>query len=80
MKIIVTTQEELRHMINEAVNEAMSKCKPQLIVQPPEEFLTRADVAKMFKVSLVTINQWSKKGILKNKYPSITKGGPAGRP
>ncbi|WP_271393554.1 helix-turn-helix domain-containing protein [Aequorivita sinensis] len=33
-------------------------------VQPPE-YLTRQEVAKILKVSLVTLSDWNKKGILK---------------
>jgi len=34
--------------------------------QPPkqEEYLTRKEVAKILKVSLVTIHDWNKKGVL----------------
>ena len=29
-----------------------------------EEFLTREEVAKLFKISLVTLGEWNKKGVL----------------
>lgn len=32
----------------------------------PTDFLTRQDVAKMFKVSLVTVSDWTAKGLLKS--------------
>ncbi|MEO1517678.1 MAG: helix-turn-helix domain-containing protein [Bacteroidota bacterium] len=31
----------------------------------PPEYLTRKDVAKLLSISLVTLNDWRKKGILK---------------
>lgn len=34
-------------------------------LQKPDEYLTRKETAKLFKVSLVTISKWCKKGILK---------------
>jgi excisionase family DNA binding protein len=36
--------------------------------QKPDEYLTRRDAAKLFKVSLVTISKWSKKGGILKPY------------
>jgi hypothetical protein len=36
--------------------------------QEPEEYLTRDEVSKLFKVDLSTIHNWTKKGILKPYY------------
>ena len=33
--------------------------------QEPTDYLTRKEVSKMFNVSLVTINDWTNKGVLK---------------
>ena len=33
---------------------------------PPEKYLTRRETAKLLQVSLVTLNDWSKKGIIQS--------------
>lgn len=42
----------------------LSKLMNKLEPKEPTEYLTRKEVAKMFKVSLVTISEWTKKNIL----------------
>ncbi len=32
--------------------------------QQPDEFLTRAEIAKMLKITLVTVSDWTKKGTI----------------
>lgn len=42
---------------------ALSKVNPTTYQQ--SEILTRSDVANLFKISLVTVHQWTQTGILK---------------
>jgi excisionase family DNA binding protein len=34
--------------------------------EPPEKYLTRKETAKLLQISLVTLNEWSKKGIIQS--------------
>lgn len=34
--------------------------------EPPEKYLTRQETAKLLQISLVTLNEWSKKGIIQS--------------
>ena len=62
-KLLVTLNvDELRELISEGITSALSKLpKPK---NEDETLLRRKDVAKIFSVSLVTINQWMKTGRL----------------
>ncbi|MFY7665315.1 helix-turn-helix domain-containing protein [Flavobacterium sp.] len=65
VQFIQTTPEELQNQINEGVkiqlNEFLKHYKPK----EPNEYLTRAEVAKMFNVDLSTVHNWCKSGKLK---------------
>lgn len=61
MKTIVISVDELIEIIDDRLENAISKTPDKEEV----EILTRHDVAKMFGVSLVTVNEWCRKGILK---------------
>ena len=68
-KLIVTLNvEELRRIIDESLAEAFKK----LPVKPNEDTLMqRSEVAKLFNVSLVTLNQWRREGrIIRYKIKS----------
>lgn len=59
-RLIVTLKVgELKDIIDESVTNALTK-----VSQKPEEetLLKRIDVAKLFGVSLVTLNQWMRDG------------------
>ena len=59
-QLIVTLKvDELKHIIDECVISAISKI-PQK--QEEDVLLKRIDVAKLFGVSLVTLNQWMRDG------------------
>jgi hypothetical protein len=49
------------HIIKTEIDELRQELKKQ-----PTDFLTRADVGNMFNVSLVTVSDWTAKGILKS--------------
>ena len=59
-----TSKEDLRALISEAVSEGIKKFP---IPPPPEqtEYLTRKEVCKLLQISPVTLNEWTKSGIIK---------------
>lgn len=63
-KIILTqlTPEQLQSKITEAVTSAFSK----MSIPTPEEveYITRKEAAKILSISLVSLNQWTKEGII----------------
>ena len=59
MKIVTISTDELRDLINQSVLEALHKPAAK---QLEEELIKRKDVAKIFKISLVTLNEWMKTG------------------
>lgn len=60
------TPDEFRNIIINDVKEELSSIAKHLnpLRKPKEEYFTRKEVAKMFKISLPTISDWNKKGIL----------------
>lgn len=60
VQFIQTTPQELKEQINEGVKiqlqEFLSHYKPK----QPNDYLTRSEVAKMFKVDISTIHNWCK--------------------
>jgi excisionase family DNA binding protein len=59
-QLIVTLKvDELKSLIDESVSNALTKLpqKPEA-----EDLLKRDEVAKLFKISLVTLNQWMRDG------------------
>lgn len=60
VQFIQTTPQELKEQINEGVKiqlqEFLSHYKPK----QPDDYLTRSEVAKMFKVDISTIHNWCK--------------------
>lgn len=67
MSIIIesTTENELVHKIVNSVIERLQGIKTkEETTEAQEEYLTRAEVGKMFNVSKTTIDFWKKKGLL----------------
>lgn len=60
------TAEELTKMITDAVNEAIKNIKIEPTVQSNEELLTRKEVSDKLRISLVTLNDWTKKGMIQS--------------
>lgn len=60
------TQEELRGFINEAVKEAIKDIQPPASTTQSETLLTRKETADKLKISLVTLNDWTKRGLLQS--------------
>ena len=60
----ITPEELKQSIIDEIRNELKEITKNFKPVSPPE-YITRKEAAKILKVSLVTLHDWNKKGILK---------------
>ena len=61
--VIVITKEELENTISNLLNEQLSKFKPTE-KKTESEYLTRKEVAKLLGVSLPTLSDWSKRGVV----------------
>ncbi len=56
--------EDLQRMIRDAVTDALKKQKEIESSKKDEELMTRTEVAKLYKTSLVTLRQWEVDGII----------------
>lgn len=68
IQFIQFTPEELKDLISESVKEQFNALSTSLKDNEPKnekEFLTRKETASFFNVSMVTIHEWQKNGILK---------------
>ncbi|MEI6950668.1 helix-turn-helix domain-containing protein [Paraflavisolibacter sp. H34] len=66
--IIFPGESEIKTWIREAVQECLEGALPQKQEPQMEEpLITRKDVARMLGVSLVTLNDWAKKGLPSHK-------------
>ena len=59
------TPEELTGIIHNAIKEAVKDIKPNTSTQS-EKLLTRKETADKLKISLVTLNDWTKRGIIQS--------------
>ena len=60
------TPEELTGIINHAIMEAVKNIQPQASTPKSESLLTRKETADKLKISLVTLNDWTKRGIIQS--------------
>lgn len=67
--IIHLSEEEFRQLIREIISEIVEQQSPE---DPSSDLMTMKEVAKHFKVSLVTIHKWRKFKLLPQ---AIKKGG-----
>lgn len=68
-KIILTTHttEELTGLISQAVQEAVKNSFSVLSSTPQsEKLLSRKETADKLKISLVTLNDWTKRGMIQS--------------
>ena len=63
MKTIVISVEEFQKILDERLELALSRLN-QEEGHGEETLVTRKDIARLFGVSLVTVNAWMKKGLL----------------
>lgn len=59
-----TTQDELTSTIIKAVENKLDSLKEHFINKPTTTWITRKEVAIILSVSLVTVDNWTNKGIL----------------
>lgn len=66
--LILTTHtiEELTELISQTVKEAIKNTLPFTSIPQSEKLLTRRETAEKLKISLVTLNDWSKRGIIQS--------------
>ena len=62
---IITTPNEFKKEIANEVKNHLDDFLKHFKPEPPKEYLTRNDVAKMFSVDISTVHNWSKNGRLK---------------
>ena len=60
------TTEELINFINSAVKEAFKELPNPSPSNPSETLLTRKETADKLKISLVTLNDWTKRGLIQS--------------
>jgi len=58
--------EEITGIIQNSVDEAFQKYKPQASTPPSEKLLTRKETSDKLKISLVTLNDWTKRGLIQS--------------
>lgn len=58
----ITPEELVARVVNE-LKQSQQLANPQTISQP-EEYLTVKDVADLFHISIATVNNWRREGIL----------------
>jgi excisionase family DNA binding protein len=65
MELIVTTKEQLSAIVGEAVRAQLQEHLPAIQQTTPEtHLLTRKEAAKFLAISLPTLNEWSKNGLV----------------
>lgn len=69
-KVITTqihgiTPDEFKESILKDVREELKKLTNSFQPQPPSEYVTRKELSKILKVSVITLADWEKKGIIK---------------
>ena len=65
LQFIQTTPEQLQEAILQGVKKQLEELKKEYQPREPEEYLSRAEVAKLLKVDISTIHNWGKAGKLK---------------
>jgi len=66
IQFIQVTPEQLQDGIIKAINSKIEDLKKNFKPKEPEEYLTRNEVAQMFKIDLSSVHNWTKKGKLKS--------------
>lgn len=61
--IVFLTVKEFEQIIEQSVNKALNKI-PEYNTEL--DLIKRKEVAKIFRVSLVTVSDWTKKGLIKS--------------
>ena len=56
---------ELKELLREVIDEKLIEIKPSTEAKN-QEYLSRKEVAQLLKISLTTLNDWSKQGIVQS--------------
>ena len=69
-KLALFTEIEIDNLINKSISNAIEHYKTDKteIATTEDEYLSRKDTASILKVSLTTLSDWTKKGIVKPFY------------
>jgi excisionase family DNA binding protein len=65
VQFIQITPEEMKDSILKGIQEQFNQLKTEFQPKEPTEYLTRAEVAELFKIDLSTLHNWTKKKKLK---------------
>ncbi len=60
------TPEELTGIIHKAIREVVKDLQPPASTPHSETLLTRKETSDKLKISLVTLNDWTKRGLLQS--------------
>lgn len=63
--VIQTTPQELQNLISEGIKNQLEDLKQHFQPKEPNVYMTRLEVAEMFKVHISSVNNWAKNGKLK---------------
>jgi excisionase family DNA binding protein len=69
VQFIQVTPEQLADLISENLNSRFNdlvQSKQSTILEPEEYFLTRQETANFFNISLYTVHDWMRKGIIRH--------------
>lgn len=64
MKLIQVTPEEFTTLVNEILDSKIEILLNHLQQTPKTEYLSKKETAKLLRVSIGTLDNWSKNGIL----------------
>ena len=65
IQLISVTPEELQNAIIEGVKLQLETLKADFQPKEPTAYLTRKEVAKMLKIDISSVHNWTVKGVLK---------------
>ena len=66
LQFVATTPQQLRNDINQDVKSLLDELKKSFQPKTPQELLTRTETAKLLKINLSSVHNWTKKGLLKS--------------
>ena len=61
-KLVIISTDQLKELITEAVAKAFDEVNKETFTD--KDLMTRKETAQLLSVSLVSLNAWSKKGII----------------
>jgi hypothetical protein len=69
-KLALFTEIELDNLINKSISNALEhyRIEKTEVATTEDEYLSRKDTARILKVSLTTLSDWTKKGIINPFY------------